>query len=125
MKRVTKQRLAIHDCLQEACRPLTIEEILKEASTTIPELNISTIYRNLKILVEEGKIGVVEVPGGPLRYEIVQTGHCHHFLCKACDRLYPIATCPKDLAGMIPEGFKMTCHSITLSGVCKGCRLIP
>lgn len=50
MKRMTKQRQAILDCFKQIDRPLGIEEILENASKSVPQLNQATVYRNLKLL---------------------------------------------------------------------------
>jgi Fur family ferric uptake transcriptional regulator len=121
MKRMTRQRAEILKSIEATTGPLSIDEILKFAAESIPEINRSTIYRNLKVLVEEGKISSVEIPGGSIRYEIIKSAHHHYFLCNICNRLFTIPGCPKGLLEMVPEGFKMRGHSITLNGYCKEC----
>lgn len=122
MKRLTRQRIAILQCLTSHKRPLSVEEILNFTSQEIPDINLSTIYRNLKALIQESKVTIVELPGGQIRYELLPNRHCHHFLCEACNCLFNIPACPKDLMDMVPEGFELRGHSITLSGFCKTCQ---
>lgn len=122
MKRLTRQHEAILKALAENNRPLSVDEILSYASKEIPLINLSTVYRNIKTLIQEAKIAVVEVPGEKPRYEMVGKGHHHHFLCNKCDKIYPIIGCPKGLHELVPHGFSLLGHSITLNGFCQECR---
>jgi Fur family transcriptional regulator, ferric uptake regulator len=121
MKRWTKQRRAIHEILLRASGPLSVEEILAETSRIIPSINLSTVYRNLKSLLDEGAIQAHDLPGSSTRYQILNTRHTHHFLCEKCNRLFNIHFCPQELVSMVPVGFRMHSHSITLKGVCREC----
>lgn len=121
MKRKTKQRTAILKSLTENKRPLGIEEILTLASRDIPEINLSTVYRNLKNLYAEGEVTIVELPGENVRYELVEQAHHHHFHCQECDKLFKLYGCPEGLSRLVPEGFRLVDHSIVLNGVCAEC----
>jgi Fur family ferric uptake transcriptional regulator len=121
MQRMTKQRAIILKCLSETGRPLCIEEIQEYAKKEIPQINLSTIYRTLKTLLEEHKIALIELPGEKTCYEMIQNGHRHYFLCDSCNKIYFINKCPKGLADIIPKGFRLLGHSITLNGFCSTC----
>jgi len=121
MQRMTKQRIAILRCLSDSERPLSIEEILTYAADEIPQINLSTIYRTLKKLVEEKKIIVVELPGEKSCYELIRKHHHHYFSCDSCSKIYFINKCPKGLLDIVPLGFKLLGHSITLNGFCNKC----
>ena len=121
MKRMTKQRMAILKCLSETGRPLCIEEILAYAAREIPQINLSTIYRTIKTLMEEEKIDLIDLPGEKTCYEIPQKNHHHYFLCNSCSKTYFINKCPKGLLEIVPEGFHLLGHSITLNGFCQEC----
>jgi len=116
MKRMTKQKQAILECFRKMKRPLSIEEISRGAA-----IHLSTVYRNVKWLVEEKIIREIALPGGERRYEVFTHSHHHHFLCESCDCLYEITGCPQGISALVPEGFKMKSHSITLHGTCPTC----
>lgn len=123
MERNTKQRTTITTALTTAGRPLSIEEILAYSIKEIPEINLSTIYRNLKKLTQENRIKVIELPGENVRYEMSKKkAHHHHFLCTQCNRLFCLDACPKGLNDLVPKGFILTNHSITLEGMCNDCQ---
>lgn len=121
MKRVTKQRSAILKCLSEEGRPLTVEEILQFSAVDAPSINLSTIYRNIKALLNENKITQIDLPGDRICYEMIKKEHHHYFLCDSCNKIFNILGCPKGLGDLVPNGFKLLGHSISLNGLCSEC----
>lgn len=121
MKRMTKQRTAILKCLKEAGRPLCIEEIFAYAARGIPKINLSTIYRTVNTLIQEGIVDLIELPGDKSCYGIHENKHLHYFLCNGCSKTYFIKKCPQGLLDMVPQGFQLADHSITLYGFCREC----
>ncbi len=121
MKRMTKQRTSILRCLSEKGRPLSIEELLAYATIEIPQINLSTVYRTIKTLILEEKITLIELPGEKSCYELKQKEHHHYFSCDSCNKTYFINQCPKGLFEMIPKGFRLLGHSISLNGLCLEC----
>jgi Fur family ferric uptake transcriptional regulator len=47
--------------------------------------------------------------------------HHHHFRCRRCDRVYEIDGCPPDLRALVPRGFRLEGHDLTLFGRCPDC----
>lgn len=121
MERSTKQRTAIRQALQAADRPLLATEVLEVAQKAVPSLGIATVYRTLKALVEQESLQVVELPGENPRFEFAH-GHHHHFSCQACGRVYDIHACPGDFSKMVPPGFAVSNHEVTLYGRCADCK---
>ena len=54
MKRKTSQRAAIEQVFCQLDRPLGIEEILETGRMAVESLNQATVYRNVKLLLENG-----------------------------------------------------------------------
>ena len=125
MQRQTKQRQLIETLLHDAERPLLPNEILSRAQVTIPKLGIATVFRTLKKMVDENQAKVVCLPGDSPRYERSDLGHHHHFKCSDCDSVFEINGCPGHLENLLPEGFQMTDHEITLFGRCADCSSNP
>ena len=71
MERNTRQRIAIREAIEVARRPLLPQEVLDQAQSLAPGLGIATVYRNLKALVDDGTLAVVQLPGENPRYEPV------------------------------------------------------
>jgi Fur family ferric uptake transcriptional regulator len=121
MERNTRQRSAIRDAIAQADRPLLPQEVLESAQKDVPGLGIATVYRNLKVLVEEGELQPVNLPGENPRFELVGHQHHHHFQCRQCLRVFDVHACPGDLARMAPQGFTVEDHDLTLYGRCRDC----
>lgn len=120
-QRSTRQRTAIRTTVEQAGRPLLAPEILERAQAEVPGLSLATVYRNLKSLVEAGELQVVQLPGENPRYEM-HHGHHHHFLCRHCQRVFDIDACPGNLARLVPQGFSLEDHELTLYGRCPDCQ---
>lgn len=123
MTRDTRQREAIRQTLTEARRPLSVSELYELAQTKVAHLGIATVYRNLKSLHAGDEVVRVELPGRPPRWELAPGSHHHHFLCRTCNKLYEIESCPADLQHLLPRGYVLEEHDILLRGQCQSCSL--
>jgi len=128
MERYTRQRDAVLAALADSHRPLTPPAICELAQQAVPRLNLSTVYRQLKELLECGEVVRVDLPGQPPRFEAsCEVGHDearhhhHHFHCNGCDRVFPIHACPGSMKELAPEGFLVEHHDLTLHGRCSAC----
>ena len=54
MERSTRQRSAIRQVIDEARRPLSPPEVLELAQQQVAAMGMATVYRNLKLLLDEG-----------------------------------------------------------------------
>ena len=120
-QRQTKQRQIIETMLKEADRPLLPKELLTKAQESLPQLGIATVFRTLKKMVDEGGAKVVCLPGDSPRYERSDLAHHHHFKCCECECVFKVNGCPGHLEKLLPEGFQLTDHEITLFGRCANC----
>lgn len=117
--RNTSQRRAIRQAIEHADRPLDAHEVL--AAAEHDGLGLATVYRTLKLGVEEGWLKPVDLPNAPTRYEMSGKAHHHHFECVDCHRVFDIEGCPGDLQSMLPDNFTLQDHEIILYGKCGGC----
>jgi Fur family ferric uptake transcriptional regulator len=122
MGRTTRQRDAITSAIRAAKRPLSPREVLLGAGAVVHALGMATVYRNLKLLVAEGAVQVITLPGESPRYEIKESGHHDHFQCTTCSRVYDVPGCPGDMRRLAPRGFTVERHHVTLYGRCADCR---
>ncbi len=120
-RRNTRQRDAIRSAVETAGRPLSPAEVLDAAKETVPALGIATVYRNLKMLQDEGEVVAVELPGDGVRYEMSGLHHHHHFSCSACGRVFDVEGCPGNLDRLVPAGFKLERHEVLMFGRCAEC----
>lgn len=120
LKRNTRQRELLRAVFLAAGRPLSPLELVDAAQADLPTLGMATVYRALKDFVEEGWLIPVNVAGGT-RYELAKIGHHHHFHCQDCDKAYDIHGCAGDVTRLVPQGFVIANHELTISGTCSDC----
>lgn len=121
--RQTRQQRAILEAFESRRRPLSVDEVHEMARESVPSLGQRTVYRVIRKFEDEGVISAVQIPGEADRYELAEIAatHHHHFHCKSCDRVYDVEGCVGNLKSMVPEGFVISDHELTLRGVCAAC----
>jgi Fur family ferric uptake transcriptional regulator len=122
MQRVTRQRVAISVAIKAAERPLSPLEVLEQSRPAARALGLATVYRTLKMLVTDGSVHIIRLPGENPRYEAAKRAHHHHFQCTNCGRIYDVPGCPGNLRRLAPRGFVIEDHDLTLYGRCAECR---
>jgi len=119
--RDTSQRRAIRAAFLKADRPLDPPQVLELAQHEKSGLGIATVYRNIKMLLEEGRLTPVELPGANTHYEVAGKAHHHHFHCRGCGKVYELMACLPHVQDLAPRGFRVTGHEVTLYGDCSKC----
>ena len=126
--RHTKQRSLLLECFNKNIdKHLTVEELYEIAKSIDENIGIATVYRNVKLLEEQGIIKKIELPELLIAYEMCafESQHSHHHLiCKKCGK---IADFEEDLLEAIEykindtTDFTITDHKVIFYGYCKGC----
>lgn len=119
--RDTRQRRAIRAAFLAADRPLDPNEVLELAAGEHGGLGIATVYRNIKILLDEGWLTTVELPGEVTHYELAGKAHHHHFHCKSCGKVFELNACLPNVQKLAPPGFRVAGHDLLLYGDCREC----
>jgi Fur family peroxide stress response transcriptional regulator len=118
--RLTPQRQQVYDVLLHKRDHPTAEEVFIRAKQAMPEISHATVYNCLDALVKAGLARQVTVERGATRFcpNMAEHGHFH---CGACGTIYDVAL-PRELPGVVvPRGFKMLRHEVTIHGVCAEC----
>jgi Fur family ferric uptake transcriptional regulator len=84
-------------------------------------LGIATVYRNIKILLDEGWLAPVALPGEVTHYELAGKEHHHHFHCRACGKVFELNACLPNVQQLAPAGFSVQGHELLLYGACREC----
>lgn len=121
MRRKTAQRTTIKEVFIEHKRPLTVSEILLYGRRVVTTLNQATVYRNLKILIDDGWLRRISHPSLGTLYERTGKGHHHHFHCRECNRAFELPGCLLKEDKAAPDGFTVEDHEIFLFGICPSC----
>ncbi|MCI2429894.1 transcriptional repressor [Candidatus Acetothermia bacterium] len=120
--RATKQRQAIYAALQGDTSHPTAEEIYLKVKRQLPHISLGTVYRNLKLLVEQNLVKEIAVAEGPARYDFRTDDH-QHFLCDTCGRVYDLkVSLGLQLRELERTGFTVQRRQLVLYGLCPRCR---
>lgn len=121
MQRDTRQRRALREIILTEARPLSPGELLELTQRIVPQMGLATVYRNIRMLLDEGFLREVHIAGDAPRYEQAGTGHHHHFYCFRCGKVYEISGCRSEVNTLVPEGFLQDFHELTFYGSCGSC----
>lgn len=118
--RYSRQRDLIYQALIRSKEHPTAETIYQTLKNDHPSLSLGTVYRNLNLLAEEGKI--VRMPFQVDRYDGNAVEH-PHFLCNRCGKLYDIEIphmWELDQA-VTALGYEVERHELIFKGTCLEC----
>lgn len=117
---MTKYGKLIFDIISNSDVHLTAEQIFFILKKTKPNVVLSTIYNNLNILCDEGRIRKVSVEGCADRYD-KNTKH-DHLICKKCgaisDKTFNDLT--ESLSSQLGED--ILSYDLKVTYICPNCR---
>ncbi|MFQ5880841.1 MAG: Fur family transcriptional regulator [Candidatus Methylomirabilales bacterium] len=123
----TRARSAVLTVLLTYPNPLRAEEIHRALAD--PRINLSSVYRALRLFQALRVVRRVDLGEGAARYELADEyrDHHHHLVCDACGRIEDVAACPVEEAGLKQQirrrtGFAVHSHALELFGLCRHCR---
>ncbi|CCU79578.1 Peroxide stress regulator PerR, FUR family [Halanaerobium saccharolyticum subsp. saccharolyticum DSM 6643] len=122
--RMTKQRKAILKVLKNTKSHPTADWIYEKVRKEIPNISLGTVYRNLNVLAENGKIKVLDYGSNHSRYDGVPDHH-YHFRCEKCGGVFDLdVDLSSDLNKKINNETEFTVHShrLEFSGICPDCQ---
>lgn len=120
MRRNTIQRSVVRQTVCRLDHP-SADSVYQEIIRDYPDIGLSTVYRNINVLVEDGQLRRLAIPGQVDRFDGNAAAH-DHFLCNACSRLYDVGhVMPGGIDIDAVDGHKIGDYSIMLYGRCKNC----
>jgi Fur family transcriptional regulator, ferric uptake regulator len=125
-QRYTEQRRRLVEVVVASSRPLAVAELAQAVDQPL-----SSVYRNVRLLVTVGVFGCVIGSDRQERIEWVERSgrHHHHLLCLDCGLILDYLP-PRDIEELIElmaprvaeaAEFRVTRHSLDLGGVCSDC----
>jgi Fur family ferric uptake transcriptional regulator len=118
----TARRLLIEALVGEARHP-TAEELLSTVHRIAPDINASTVYRNLEELERLGVVVHTHLGHGAATYHLAEGAH-GHLVCEKCGAA---VEAPDDLFEAMARGAKNSIgfvlhpYHFAVHGVCAGC----
>lgn len=119
-KALTKKQAQLLDTFERKGRPLTAQQAWLAMGTD--HIGQATIYRAIARLEELGLIEPVKIHGASPMWEAKSLGHHHHFFCTNCCQVYELKGCPDNLQQLVPNGFSIKTHALTVYGSCERCQ---
>ena len=118
---ITRQRLLVFTTLRAASEPITITQLTKQ----LTNVDKASVYRTVELFE---KIGIIHRVWSGFKSKIELSdefsAHHHHFTCLTCNRTIGLES--EALENNLKEfetehNFKLTQHSVELSGYCQSC----
>ena len=124
-RRGSRQKLAVLEAVTCYSDHPTADHIFLRVRKKLPGTSLSTVYRNLRILVEEGALIAVSGPGAEVHYDHETGNHCH-VQCRVCGKVCDVTHEPLDFSALVPSsasGFTVEGVTVTFTGLCENCQL--
>jgi Fur family transcriptional regulator, ferric uptake regulator len=102
----------------------TVEELAAKVQAKAPDVNISTIYRNVEELEKLGVIVHSHLGHGAATYHLAAGAHSH-FVCEECGTTFEA---PDELfrslakSAKAQHGFEINPHHFAIFGRCQDCQ---
>jgi Fur family transcriptional regulator, peroxide stress response regulator len=122
-RRTSKQREIILQQLKKMRSHPTACALYLLVRKKIPSVSFATVYRNLNLLRDEGRI--LELSCGKYRshYDGIIENHSH-FFCLSCQNVFDgdsIEVSDETIRVNQKSGFKVVYHRLDFYGYCAGC----
>lgn len=119
--KATPQRLCILDVLKQYGHA-TLDDIEKLTKVQFPTLSLSTIYRNIKEMLQKGVLSEVKIANKKDYFEIAKNKHVH-LICQECGKIedfeFDIEDIKDKMATLTTS--KIVDTTISFDTVCKEC----
>ena len=123
-RRMTRQRKKILEVLKSTtCHP-TADWIYEQVKKEIPNISLGTIYRNLNVLKEMGKIMELNYGSSHSRFDGNPVQH-YHFTCTECNNILDIEeSVHKEMDQRIEAELdcEVDYHRLEFFGRCQDCK---
>ena len=122
----SRQREALMKCLEGRRDHPTADVLFQSLWEEDPKISLATVYRNLNLLTNAGKIRKISCGDGTEHYDFVTDDHSH-FICKECGKIIDLTMHPSSrtlrrYAENNEEISTIEGHSLILYGYCKTCQ---
>jgi Fe2+ or Zn2+ uptake regulation protein len=121
--RITRQRALILEIIRHG--HLDADEVYRQAREKQPRFSLSTVYRTLRMLKEQGLVDELHFDEAHHHYEVKPSAEHHHLVCLGCGKIVEFECklsqrMKQDLARK--QGFEVTGVEINMTGYCSKCR---
>jgi Fe2+ or Zn2+ uptake regulation protein len=122
-RRSTRQRRLVYEAVLATDTHPTAEWVYEAVRRSAPRISLGTIYRNLQVLVAEGRLRSF-TRDGRTRYDGDLSPH-DHFSCDRCGLLMDIPRADEALVAeqrLRARGHAVSGRRLEFHGLCRSCR---
>ncbi len=122
--RPTRQRRAVAAALQSCDDFRSAQEIHDLLRRSGDNVGLSTVYRTLQALADNGDVDVLRTEEGEALYRRCSDTHHHHLVCRTCGRTVEVEgpTVERWSTSVAREhGFTDVSHTLEIFGTCPDC----
>lgn len=124
MKRnFSSKRNAIYNTILNTTSHPSARWIYEQLKSDYPDLSLGTVYRNISLFKNEGKVSVVCNVNGEERIDGNTSPHTH-FVCNSCGRVIDVmddgGNSPESLT-LLNNGFSIESKLVIYYGKCSDC----
>jgi Fur family transcriptional regulator, ferric uptake regulator len=121
--RLSTSRRLVLEALFATDQPVTAEHI-----ATRLKLDLTSVYRNLEVLEQQGLVRHVHLGHGPGLYALVAHGEREYLYCERCHAVTAVA--PEELAAVRDQirdrfGYEVRFTHFPITGRCAACGVNP
>ena len=123
-RKASRQRERILQLLRSTGAHPTADWVYEELKREFPSLSMGTVYRNLKVLLEQGLIQRIDFGSTFDRFD-AKVGPHHHFICEGCGAIVDLEmpvdeTLNSRVSSETP--YVVRRHRIEFYGLCDRCQ---
>jgi Fur family ferric uptake transcriptional regulator len=127
VRRATRQGAAVEEILGAAEGFLTAQEVFAEARGRGHGIGLTTVYRHLNNLADDGRADVVHRDDGESQFRlcgeaVADKQHHHHVVCRACGRSVEVEGPEvEEWAERVAAaaGYSDVSHTVEVFGLCS------
>ena len=123
---MTRAQRAVLAALGADAAFLSAQEIHARLRNGSERVGLTSVYRALQVLADDGAVDVVRTAGGELTYRRCETAHHHHHIvCTSCGATVEVEA--PALEAWVAEvarsnGYDVSAHTLEITGTCRRCR---
>ena len=120
---ITKRQERLLAQLKECADELSGQQLHRELHQSENAMGLTTVYRNLQVLVKQGLIRSRHLPTGEVLYAPVERD-VHHLTCVNCGETTLLEGCPVKTMNMskkTAKRFELLFHTLEFFGLCENC----
>lgn len=122
---MTRAQRAVLGVLAPADTFISAQDIHARLRATGERVGLTSVYRALQSLVDDGVVDVLRSDTGEATYRSCRSdAHHHHLVCRSCGATVEVAApqIERWVAGLASaHGFTVETHTVEVTGTCSDC----